>query len=63
MDLTGFLHLGDVGHPALCCGVLLSLCRECGVGWSVGLFVGVYLIYICLVENAASTQEEVLSDY
>lgn len=46
MDLTGFLHLGDVGHPALCCGVLLSLCRECGVGWSVGLFVGVYLIYI-----------------
>lgn len=63
MDLTGFLHLGDVGYPALCCGVLLSLCHECGVGWSVGLFVGVYLIYICLVENAASTQEEVLSDY
>lgn len=26
------------------------------VGWFVGLFVGAYLIYVCLVENAASIQ-------
>lgn len=36
MDLTVFLPLGDVGQPALCRRVLLSLRHECGL---VGLLV------------------------